>query len=261
MNQKKNVERNELTSLHQNNDVATITSKRFIKNKEQIFPGVILGNIGNDNVDILGRKLILRHGCLVKPNKYDKEIFQRFPQYRFWNFKEQRMYYPNDIKSIEFGGGLKTKDNANFKIITTSNETYLNSEGVLMEYTHITDGKGNRLCEGDILRSGTEIFFLYYNPNESAFETKPFNKDVPFAIGMHFDRADGTEIIGNVYENYNIVNNKHSLEIARFYDFEKKELTKENKKYLLENDFAELIFKKDIFKPKTLMFKEKMNKS
>ena len=96
-------------------------------------------------------------------------------------------------------------------------------------------------------------FILYYDPNESAFRTKPFDCEVPFSIGMHFDRADGTEIIGNVYENFNMVNNRYSLEITRFYDFENKKLAKENKKFLLEQglleEFIQATSETDIFNP------------
>lgn len=243
------------TCYKKQNNIKNI-SNIYKKNKQQIFPRVAISGLDDNKVWFFDKKdLVMRHGRIVKANEYDKQIFKRLPSYRFWGFEDEKMFYPADIKSIEFDGASK---NRQFKI-TITNKTYSSLDGVLMEYLNVKDKHRNRLCEGDILRNNG-IFFLYYDANKSVFKTKAFDSETPTLIGLYPERTLYCEVIGNVYENYNVINNKHSLEIAKYYDFKNKQLTTENKKYLIEQNLADIIFKNDVFKPLDMLFVDRVEK-
>lgn len=99
-------------------------------------------------------------------------------KFRFWNNTEQKMYYPKmPIELIQPLAG-----------------------DFWLEYTGLKDKNGKEIYEGDIVKFQVNIFPLEFEIKEVIFKHGEF---CPIANNYEID---GFEVIGNIYENPNLLN-------------------------------------------------------
>lgn len=118
------------------------------------------------------------------------------PRYRAWDKIHKTMYEVDDIMSIDFG-----KSKISVKTLFFEQTNYYNfNDIVLMQSTGFTDKNGKEIFEGDIIDS--------YDVGLSGIIE--FRSDLGAFVSTlieynNFERlcnvADSTKIIGNIYEN------------------------------------------------------------
>ena len=105
-------------------------------------------------------------------------------KFRAWDKKEERMFIPHNIDTIGILTVAKHSDGSGI----------LNENDIeIMQYTGLKDKNGKEIYEGDILRNGQRVFDVHYCDSIAQFEHG----------GKSFVDIDAskTEIIGNIYEN------------------------------------------------------------
>lgn len=122
------------------------------------------------------------------------------PRYRAWNKATKEMYEVDDIMSIDFG-----KSEISVKTLFSERTNYYNfNDIVLMQSTGFTDKNGKEIFEGDIIDS--------YDVGLSGIIE--FRSDLGAFVSTlieynNFDRlcniANSTKIIGNIFENLELV--------------------------------------------------------
>lgn len=113
-------------------------------------------------------------------------------KYRAWekNLREMIPVYDIDLKS---------------KVINNDSAWRMFDEIILMQYTGLKDKNDVEICEGDIVenkkskvRSVVEFvegcfMYVYYKDKEKYV--------VPFHISVEFEEESQCEVLGNIYEN------------------------------------------------------------
>ena len=110
----------------------------------------------------------------------------REKKFRFWNRKTKQMASWDDMEN-----GTSNRLCSEFQDIR-------NEENEIMQYTGLKDKNGKDIYEGDILKFGEEIKIVRWNEKESGF------------TGVFFSEKE--EIIGNVYENQDLLSTQPSQE-------------------------------------------------
>lgn len=64
------------------------------------------------------------------------------------------------------------------------------------QYTGLTDKKGKKIFEGDIVKNSRDVGLLYYKEKNSAFTVKGWE----YGYWLWHDKED-IEVIGNIYDN------------------------------------------------------------
>jgi hypothetical protein len=68
----------------------------------------------------------------------------------------------------------------------------------------LTDCKGKRMFEGDIIRVGEDTFEVKWNEKRAMFEI--FSQYLEFADALSFELIGRLEVIGNIYDNPELLN-------------------------------------------------------
>jgi uncharacterized phage protein (TIGR01671 family) len=71
----------------------------------------------------------------------------------------------------------------------------------LMQFTNLKDKKGNDIYEGDILKTPSGIGFMVFDNNGYAIKSHG-SEAVDYEFSAFYLES---EIIGNIYENYNLI--------------------------------------------------------
>ena len=84
-----------------------------------------------------------------------------------------------------------------------------NDDVEIMQFTGLKDKNGREIYEGDIIRTGDAISFVWfgYGKFNEAYYTENYKFDEPMLIDRDLsDFCDYTEVIGNIYENPELLN-------------------------------------------------------
>ena len=132
-------------------------------------------------------------------------------KFRAWDKKNKEMYYIGQEFDNEYGCAPYLEINKNgewyWEWGDASDEFDLDNKiGILMQFTGLLDKEGKEIYEGDIVRCLPKgwikdeflISKVYYDNNAAEFRgfIKTFNGD----------KLPETEVIGNIYENPELLN-------------------------------------------------------
>jgi uncharacterized phage protein (TIGR01671 family) len=78
----------------------------------------------------------------------------------------------------------------------------------LMQYTGLKDKNGKEIYEGDIVRDSTMTYLgiIAWNTGDCSFDVKSTKTGMHYGIGI--SRQNDLEIVGNIYENPELLEDK-----------------------------------------------------
>jgi len=137
-------------------------------------------------------------------------------EFRAWHKQERKMY---EVIALHLGvqHGMARGDCVNYVGLYGKSKLYIEGEEVeLLEYTGLKDCKGEKIYEGDIVKvdSGLdELKVSVIEYKQGCFITKGIHsrKYSSLSTWVAFsDTMEYIEIIGNIYENKELLSNGES---------------------------------------------------
>jgi len=123
-------------------------------------------------------------------------------KFRFWNRKTKQMASWDDM------------ENGTSSRLCSEFEDIRNEENEIMQYTGLKDKNGKEIYEGDIVRhlptafnSSSGVGEIYYHKGHARFALKWVGN-----LEHYLDSLNSYEIIGNVYENPDLLSTQPSQE-------------------------------------------------
>lgn len=118
------------------------------------------------------------------------------PKFRAWWIQDEVMTHIDTLEFLQ--GGIRVSDGC-------WHEKFLGDEVILMQSTGLKDKNGVEIYEGDLVQNGRgEIGYVTYLLQETGFVVVLKNTDYRLGhrnTGESYDMAYWHEIIGNIYEN------------------------------------------------------------
>jgi len=74
------------------------------------------------------------------------------------------------------------------------------------QYTGLKDKNGKEIYEGDVLKGNNNIGEAFYNELRGMYGIDLHTDNIPEKFTAPFDEWDMFEVIGNIYENPNLLN-------------------------------------------------------
>ena len=147
--------------------------------------------------------------------KYGEKGGMKMPRkikFRAWHKEKRIMVYDNEDETYGYWDGCC---NSNVGMVNTILNSKWYEEYIFMQYTGLHDKNGKEIYEGDILKfSEVDTAIVEWNEKYSYFMVKPiqdyyFDSDV---LGHALEYNDNVEIIGNVYENSDLLKGADNID-------------------------------------------------
>ena len=120
-------------------------------------------------------------------------------KFRGWGRKDKKM-----ITHIELGS---FDDGLVFGAIGLDNDSYV-EDFEWMQYTGLNDKNGKEIYEGDIVKgSNKQQGIIEWIKIDTCFAVQTYKKEI-WTVGKFREYSGGIEVIGNVYENKDLLNEK-----------------------------------------------------
>lgn len=140
------------------------------------------------------------------------------PRYRAWIKTEKRMFFSDDILAIDYENEEIVTQQIYFENGLPDDRDiycYNTDEIELMQSTGLKDKNGKEIFEGDIITNGKDVMFMKRH-NTLGFYVEQKGKVEFIADGAILEEfeedakeiADSLEIIGNIYENPELLEEK-----------------------------------------------------
>ena len=121
--------------------------------------------------------------------------------------QEKWMYgYYQDEKSIE----------CDFPCIIPLLDSYIPMDYAVYpetvgQYTGLKDKNGKKIFEGDILEDCVgDKFYVYWNEDDCQYCKSSIGDGTPIETSFDWFDADNTEVIGNIYDNPELLEEEHA---------------------------------------------------
>ena len=128
-------------------------------------------------------------------------------KFRVWDKENKCMYYPTRYSNFTIVNGTVVK----IESYPIANSAYLGKRialefdaAVIIQCTGFKDKNGKLIYEGDICKYkfeeiGEQKAIIYFNKELCSFLAKPLND-------FQYTRINNCEVIGNIYENKELLN-------------------------------------------------------
>lgn len=155
-------------------------------------------------------------------------------KFRVWGggmmwYKETKTIDGNDTVLRFFNGGIGWglyDMKLEYRLVTGDPKAIFNTPGVLMQYTGLKDKSGKDIYEGDILKKWQkgQVHSMPHNfkqmvgsikeviYHEGGFKLTKSNRSQNYGLNSFMIRYYGLEIIGNIYENTDLLNSEQNAQ-------------------------------------------------
>lgn len=112
-----------------------------------------------------------------------------------------RMYQPDEV--MVGNGDIWIIDED-----SVAGEWIVNNDLNLMQSTGLKDNNGREIFEGDIVRFFDSLYTVFYDIEEGSYRLKPHDDRWVVDYMSNFSSEESFEIIGNIYENKELLEDK-----------------------------------------------------
>ncbi len=120
-------------------------------------------------------------------------------KFRAWNKEKKQMFY---VEEEEFGNDTTMKltlgNEKQFRMMQNGYMFCHGGDSILMQFTGLKDKKGKEIYEGDIIDGRYGKSEVRWSDNHCGF--------IPFAYPNNAPTEEECEVIGNIYENPELLN-------------------------------------------------------
>ena len=125
------------------------------------------------------------------------------PKFRAWDGGSvSRMYQPDEVMVGDGNIWIIDED-------SVAGEWIVNNDLELMQSTGLKDLNGVEIFEGDIVRFFDSLYTVFYDIKEGSYRLKPHDERWVIDYMSNFTSEESLEIIGNIYENPELLEVDH----------------------------------------------------
>lgn len=118
------------------------------------------------------------------------------PKFRAWDSVKKEMF--KDTFAITESGQVVVVEQG---FVTFSPDYVFVDHLVVMQFTGLKDMNNQEIFEGDIVRIFDNLYTVFYDSEEGSYRLNPHDKRWVVDYMSNFSSEESLEIIGNIYEN------------------------------------------------------------
>jgi len=126
------------------------------------------------------------------------------PKFRAWDKHSQKMFANDEL--IIWNSFIYANDGK--KLSCDYLKGWSIDEEYLMQSTGLFDKNGKEIFEGDIVRFFDSLYTVFYDIEEGSYRLKPHDDRWVVDYMSNFSSEESFEIIGNIYENKELLEDK-----------------------------------------------------
>ena len=126
------------------------------------------------------------------------------PKFRAWDKHSQKMFANDEL--IIWNSFIYANDGK--KLSCDYLKGWSIDEEYLMQPTGWFDKNGKEIFEGDIVRFFDSLYTVFYDIEEGSYRLKPHDDRWVVDYMSNFSSEESFEIIGNIYENKELLEDK-----------------------------------------------------
>ena len=126
------------------------------------------------------------------------------PKFRAWDKHSQKMFANDEL--IIWNSFIYANDGK--KLSCDYLKGWSIDEEYLMQSAGLFDKNGKEIFEGDIVRFFDSLYTVFYDIEEGSYRLKPHDDRWVVDYMSNFSSEESFEIIGNIYENKELLEDK-----------------------------------------------------